>query len=59
MGEAALEQEGDDLADAAWHQHELEERQQREDAAIKRCRPLQDELRHVIDTLNDKYRNTP
>lgn len=39
--------EQDDL-DAMWHQAEQEERRQREDAALARCRPLMNELRQMI-----------
>lgn len=38
-----------DALDAAWNQQEQEERRQREEAAIARCRPLQNELRQMIN----------
>jgi hypothetical protein len=38
----------DDATDAAWHQVEQEERRQREEAALARCRTLMEELRQMI-----------
>jgi hypothetical protein len=43
----------DDDLDAAWHQAEQEERRQREEAAIERCRPLMDELRRMYQPTNE------
>jgi uncharacterized membrane protein YccC len=39
----------DDATDAAWHQAQQEERRQREEAAIARCRPLMEELRQTFE----------
>jgi hypothetical protein len=54
------QQELDDAAAALWAQRELEEREQleqrrqREDAALRRCRPLMDELRQMIDSNRNR-----
>jgi hypothetical protein len=39
----------DDDLDAAWHQAEQEERRQREETLLMRCRQLMDELKQMID----------
>lgn len=43
----------DDDTGAMWHREE-EERLQREDAAIARCRPLDRELRQLIHSLKQE-----
>lgn len=48
---------GDALA-AAWYQQELEERREREDAALARARISANELRTNIDELKPKRSKT-
>ena len=50
----------DDALEAAWAQQELEERQQREDAALASAKEGRKELRDIINDLNRKgTRNGP
>lgn len=50
-------QDTDDALAAAWHQQELVERREREDAALARARISTNELRNIINTL--RHRHTP
>jgi CHASE3 domain sensor protein len=44
----------DDATAAAWNQAEQDERRQREEAALARCRKLMDELRQIVNELEEQ-----
>lgn len=51
-------QDTDDALAAAWHEQELQERREREDAALARARISANELRTIIDELKPKRSKT-
>lgn len=50
--------DADDALATAWHQQELVERREREDAALARARTRTKELRTLIDELKPKRSKT-